>query len=77
MMSWINVLTAGHTALSIAAFPQAFSKIPLLHAMAPTLKEPPFGIAQGIVLVMFAALAFSAIRQSTAAGYAAFGPARR
>lgn len=52
--------------LLFVAVAQAFGKIPSLHAMAPTLKEPPFGIAQGIVLLMFVALALSAIRRSAA-----------
>ncbi|MEP6940681.1 MAG: hypothetical protein ABI846_13030 [Rudaea sp.] len=32
---------------------QAFLKVPSLHALAPTGSEPPFAIAQGIVLVLF------------------------
>jgi hypothetical protein len=32
---------------------QAFLKIPALHALAPKGSEPPFAIAQGIVLVLF------------------------
>ncbi len=32
---------------------QAFLKIPALHALAPNGSEPPFAIAQGIVLVLF------------------------
>jgi hypothetical protein len=32
---------------------QAFLKIPALHALAPKGSEPPFAIAQGIVLVFF------------------------
>jgi hypothetical protein len=32
---------------------QLFLKVPALHALAPEGKEPPFGIAQGIVLVLF------------------------
>jgi len=32
---------------------QAFLKIPALHALAPRGSEPPFAIAQGIVLVLF------------------------
>lgn len=35
---------------------QAFMKVPFLHALAPTQSEPPFAIAQGIVLVIFVAL---------------------
>jgi len=32
---------------------QLFLKVPALHALAPTGSEPPFAIAQGIVLVVF------------------------
>ena len=32
---------------------QAFLKIPSLHTLAPKGSEPPFAIAQGIVLVFF------------------------
>ncbi|HTR02956.1 MAG TPA: hypothetical protein VMN82_07140 [Thermoanaerobaculia bacterium] len=33
---------------------QAFLKVPALHALAPNGKEPPFALAQGVVLVLFA-----------------------
>jgi hypothetical protein len=32
---------------------QLFLKVPTLNALAPTGSEPPFAIAQGIVLVLF------------------------
>src|SRR6185369_1947984 len=32
---------------------QGFEKAPFLHALAPTQKEPPFAIAQGLLLVAF------------------------
>ena len=32
---------------------QAFAKIPALHALAPTQKEPPFLVAQLVVLALF------------------------
>ena len=32
---------------------QSFMKVPALHALAPTQKEPPFAITQGVVLVIF------------------------
>lgn len=35
---------------------QAFIKIPLLNALAPTQTEPAFVVAQGILLVLFLAL---------------------
>ncbi|MDX3807778.1 hypothetical protein ACXIUS_00985 [Bosea thiooxidans] len=39
---------------------QLFLKVPALHALAPTGSEPPFAIAQGIVLVVFAVLTWQA-----------------
>jgi hypothetical protein len=35
------------------AIAQLFKKVPTLHAMAPTLAEPPFLIAQAVVLAIF------------------------
>lgn len=37
---------------------QAFQKVSFLQPLAPTQTEPPFAIAQGIVLVIFLALTF-------------------
>jgi hypothetical protein len=34
---------------------QAFQKVPFLKALAPTQSEPPFAIAQGLVLILFIA----------------------
>jgi hypothetical protein len=50
---WVYVVAA-LTALYFNAFVavvQAFRKIPALNALAPTESEPPFAIAQGILLV--------------------------
>src|SRR4051812_3184050 len=41
---------------------QSFLKIPALKALAPTQKEPPFAIAQLVVLVLFVALTTMAAR---------------
>lgn len=41
---------------------QLFKKIPALHALAPTLMEPPFAIAQAIVLAFFVWLIWKAAR---------------
>jgi hypothetical protein len=52
---WIYVVTALF-ALYLNTFVlvvQAFLKVPALKALAPTQSEPPFAIAQGIVLVFF------------------------
>jgi hypothetical protein len=41
---------------------QSFLKVPALHALAPKGNEPPFAIAQGVVLVLFVAVGFLAVR---------------
>jgi DMSO/TMAO reductase YedYZ heme-binding membrane subunit len=45
---------------------QLFAKAPALHALAPTQQEPPFAIAQGIVLVAFIVLGVLAARSGNA-----------
>ena len=42
---------------------QLFLKVPALNALAPTQSEPPFAIAQLIVLVAFVALGIAAVRR--------------
>jgi len=42
---------------------QLFDKIPVLKAMAPTQKEPPFLIAQGVVLLAFAGWGVLAVKR--------------
>jgi hypothetical protein len=62
---WIFVVTA-MAALYLDAFVgviQAFAKLPALHELAPTGSEPPFLIAQVIVLVFFVVLGFLAARR--------------
>lgn len=41
---------------------QSFMKIPALHALAPMGKEPPFLVAQLIVLAIFIALTYAALK---------------
>ena len=41
---------------------QLFKKVPALHAMAPTLTEPPFAVAQLVVLAFFVWLIWKAAR---------------
>jgi hypothetical protein len=41
---------------------QSFSKVPALHALAPTQKEPPFLIAQLIVMAIFILLGILAVK---------------
>jgi hypothetical protein len=42
---------------------QSFQKIPFLHPLAPTGSEPPFAIAQGLVLIAFIIAGFVAVRR--------------
>jgi uncharacterized membrane protein SirB2 len=42
---------------------QAFQKIPALHALAPTQKEPPFLVAQLLVLALFVVIAAIALKR--------------
>jgi len=41
---------------------QSFLKVPALHALAPTQQEPPFLVAQLIVLAIFIWLAIAAVK---------------
>ena len=41
---------------------QAFQKIPAIRALAPTQSEPPFAIAQGLVLLAFVVAGWMAIK---------------
>ena len=41
---------------------QSFEKIPLLKALAPTQKEPPFAMAQIVALVLFVVLTTFAVK---------------
>jgi len=61
---WIYV---GSAVLSLyfnvfVAVVQAFLKVPFLSELAPTQKEPPFAIAQGVVLLAFVVLCIFAMR---------------
>lgn len=61
---WIYVVSAV-VALYFNVFVgvvQAFDKVAFLHAYAPTQSEPPFIVAQVIVLVIFIALGIKAAR---------------
>jgi hypothetical protein len=50
---------------------QAFQKVGFLHALAPTQSEPPFAVAQLVVLAIFLALGLVALRRFHPAGSAA------
>jgi hypothetical protein len=62
---WIYVSTAV-LALYLNVFVgvvQTFQKVAFFHALAPTQTEPPFAIAQGIVLIAFIALGLAAAKK--------------
>ena len=42
---------------------QSFQKVPALHKLAPTGNEPPFAIAQGILLVLFIVAGVRAVKK--------------
>lgn len=64
--AWRWIYAAGAVAslylLVFVAVAQAFGKVPALHALAPTQSEPPFAIAQGVVLALFIVLGITAAR---------------
>jgi hypothetical protein len=69
---WVYVVTA-LLALYFNVFVgvvQAFQKLSFLHPLAPTQSEPPFQVAQLVVLAIFIAIGFAAIRK-----YRPVGPA--
>jgi hypothetical protein len=41
---------------------QSFAKVPALHELAPTQSEPPFAIAQVVLMVIFIVLSWRAVR---------------
>jgi hypothetical protein len=60
---WIYVITAV-VSLYLNVFvlvAQSFVKIPALNALAPTQSEPPFGITQAAILVIFIVIALIAV----------------
>jgi hypothetical protein len=62
---WIYVVTAS-VALYLNVFvlvAQAFLKVPALHALAPTGKEPPFLVAQLAVMLIFVLLTIPAVKK--------------
>jgi hypothetical protein len=75
---WIYVVSAA-IALYFNVFVavvQAFEKIPGLKAMAPKQSEPPFLIAQLVVLALFVALAIVATKRFAHAPLDSAHPAR-
>jgi hypothetical protein len=62
---WIYVVTAAF-ALYLNCFVgvvQAFQKLPPLQPLAPTQSEPPFQLAQLVLLLVFIILGFLAVRK--------------
>jgi magnesium-transporting ATPase (P-type) len=62
---WVYIISAV-LALWLNAFVgvvQAFQKLPTLHTLAPTQKEPPFFAAQLVVLALFIVIAAVALRR--------------
>jgi hypothetical protein len=62
---WIYVVTA-LMALYLNCFVgviQAFAKVPSLHALAPTQSEPPFLVAQVVLLGLFLVFGFVSVRK--------------
>jgi hypothetical protein len=62
---WVYVITT-MIALYLNVFVgiiQAFGKLSFLHSLAPTQSEPPFLIAQLLVLAAFVAFGFLAVRR--------------
>jgi hypothetical protein len=62
---WIYAVTAS-IALYFNCFvlvAQSFEKVPALHALAPTQKEPPFAVAQLILMVLFIVATVMAVKR--------------
>jgi hypothetical protein len=62
---WVYVVTAS-IALYLNVFVlvvQSFMKVPALNALAPTRKEPPFLVAQIVVMLIFIGLTILAVKR--------------
>lgn len=65
-------ITGAMLALYLNAFVavfQAFLKIPALTALAPTQSEPPFAVAQAVLLLLFIGLGVVSVRRDQSARY--------
>jgi hypothetical protein len=62
---WIYVVTAmiGLYLNVFVAVVQSFLKIPAVHALAPTQKEPPFLVVQLLVMAIFVVLGVLAVKK--------------
>jgi hypothetical protein len=65
--AWRWIYAAGMVAslyfLVFVGVAQTFNKVAYFHALAPTQAEPPFAVAQAIVLVIFIAFGIAAARR--------------
>jgi hypothetical protein len=61
----VTALTALYLNVFVAVV-QTFQKVAFFHALAPTQAEPPFAIAQGIVLLAFVAAGVLAVKRFNA-----------
>ena len=70
---WIYVVTAmiGLYLNVFVAVAQSFMKIPAVHALAPTQKEPPFLVVQLLVMAIFVVLGVLAVKKFRLAAAAA------
>ncbi|HUI61815.1 MAG TPA: hypothetical protein VLX90_16430 [Steroidobacteraceae bacterium] len=59
---------------AFVAVAQSFDKIGFLHALAPTQKEPPFAVAQLIVVVLFVYLGVRAAKKFHPESLITLGP---
>jgi hypothetical protein len=48
---------------AFVAVVQTFLKVPSIKALAPTQSEPPFAIAQGLLLLLFVGIGIAAVRR--------------
>jgi hypothetical protein len=62
---WIYVVTAiiAEYLNVFVLVAQSFQKVPALHAMAPTQSEPPFLVAQLVVMALFIVLTIFAVKR--------------
>ena len=70
---WVYVVTALF-ALYLNVFVlvvQMFQKVPVFNALAPKGSEPPFAVAQGVVLVAFLVLGYLSVKRFRRSGITA------
>ena len=60
---WLYAVCTAFYFLVFVLIAQAFKKVPSLAALAPTLSEPPFAIAQVVAVVIFVVIAVATARK--------------